>query len=164
MKTLYLARHAKSSWDEMGLADHLRPLTTQGETRCGKVADRMRKEGVLPALLISSHAVRAQRTAGIIAERLGYPVKEIHTENVIYDGPAGSILDLIYSTDNRIESLMLVGHNPLISELAGTFIEKHAWDMPTSAVAAIVFGTDCWEEIPMAACSLKFYIYPKMLD
>ena len=163
MKTLYLARHAKSSWDESGLPDHQRPLMQTGEQKTMLVAAYLKKEGAKPDLIIASHAVRARETAKIIAGDLGYPEKDIMIEKVVYDGPYEKILDLVYSTPNKVDSLMLVGHNPLITETMNHFLNTFVDYMPTSAVVGMTFATTKWEEVPLVKAVKKFYIYPKLL-
>jgi len=163
MKTLYLVRHAKSSWDVPGLADDQRILLPKGVMKTKLVADYLVKEGVKVDLMISSQAVRAYETAKIMAACLQYPVKQILKDRKIYDGPYDRLLDLIYGTSNDVNSLMIFGHNPLITQLANLFLHPGIDDMPTSAVVGITFHTGNWEEIPASKSEMKFYIYPKLL-
>lgn len=163
MKTLYLVRHAKSSWDAPGLADDQRPLLPKGVKKTRLVCDFILKEGGRTDLIISSQAVRAYETAKIMAACLDYPVKQILRDRRIYDGPYDRMLDLIYGTANNIESLMIVGHNPLITQLANLFLHPGIDEMPTSAVVCIDFLTEKWEDIPVSRSEKKFYIYPRLL-
>jgi phosphohistidine phosphatase len=163
MKTLYLVRHAKSSWDAPGLADDLRNLLPKGVKKTKLVADYLAREGVKIDLMISSQAVRAYETAKIMAACLDYPVKQILKDRKIYDGPYDRLLDLIYGTANEVNSLMIFGHNPLITQLANLFLHPGIEDMPTSAVVCLTFQTGKWEEIPASKSEMKFFIYPKML-
>jgi len=163
MKTLLLVRHAKSAWDTPGQADDQRPLLPKGVKKTTKVADYLFKEGVNTDLVISSQAVRAYETAKIMAACLDYPVKNILKDRRVYDGPYDRLLDLIYGTANDVNTLMIVGHNPLITQLANLFLHPGIDDMPTSAVVCINFHTGKWEEIPASKSELRFYIFPKML-
>ena len=163
MKTLFLVRHAKSSWDAPGYSDELRPLLEKGEKKTRLVADYLIKEGIKTDLMISSQAVRAYETAKIMAACLDYPVKNILKDRRIYDGPYDRMLDLIYGTTNDVNTLMIFGHNPLITQLANLFLHPGIDDMHTSAVVCINFHTGKWEEIPASKSELKFYIFPKML-
>jgi len=113
--------------------------------------------------MISSQAVRAYETAKIMAACLDYPVKHILKDRKIYDGPYDRLLDLIYGTANEVNSLMIFGHNPLITQLANLFLHPGIEDMPTSAVVCLTFQTGKWEEIPASKSEMKFFIYPKML-
>ena len=163
MKTLYLCRHAKSSWDEPGLADEQRPITPKGIQKTDKVIRYLKKKEISPGLIITSHAVRAYETALLVAEGLGYPAEKILTERKIYDGYYDRILDVIYATKNDIGSLMIFGHNPTITHLANLFLHPGIEMLPTSAVVGISFNTDAWEKIPAAEARQEFIIYPKML-
>ena len=164
MKTLYLFRHAKSSWETAGLADDQRSLLPKGVIKTKLVADYLIKEGVKIDLMISSQAVRAYETAKILAVLMAYPVKQILKDRKIYDGPYDRLLDLIYGTSNDVASLMIIGHNPLITQLANLFLHPGIDDMPTSAVVCITFQTMKWEEVPASRSDLQFYITPKRLQ
>jgi phosphohistidine phosphatase len=163
MKTLYLCRHAKSSWEESGLPDEQRPVTPKGVRKTEKVIKFLKKKNVLPGLIITSHAVRAYETALLIAEGLDYPPERIITDRKIYDGYYDRILDVIYGTKNDIDSLMIFGHNPTITHLANLFLHPGIDVLPTSAVVSISFNTDQWESIPTAEARKEFIVYPKML-
>ncbi|MCX6281949.1 MAG: histidine phosphatase family protein [Bacteroidetes bacterium] len=163
MKTLYLVRHAKSSWDPPGLADDQRTLLPKGIIKTRLVTDFLIKEGVRVDLMISSQAVRAYETAKLFAASLDYPMKKILKDRKIYDGPYDRLLDLIYGTDDTYNSLMIIGHNPLITQLSNLFLHPGIEYMPTSAVVCINFHTGKWEEVPASTSELKFYITPKQL-
>jgi phosphohistidine phosphatase len=163
MKTLYLFRHAKSSWDDSRLADEERPLTPKGIEKTSLVSAWLRGREITPGLIISSHAVRAYDTAVIVAKALGYPKKDILVEPKIYSGLYDGILDVICSTPNEISSLMLFGHNPTISQLANHFLHPGIGEMDTSAAVGISFSTGKWEEVPMSKASKLFFVFPRML-
>ena len=163
MKTLYLVRHAKSSWDAPGLQDDQRTLLPKGLAKTRLVAGYLIREGVKTDLMISSQAVRAYETAKIMADCLGYPIKQILKDRKIYDGPYDRLLDLIYGTANDVNSLMIFGHNPLITQLSNLFLHPGIEDMPTSAVVCITFNASRWEDIPTSKSEMKFFITPKQL-
>ncbi len=164
MKTLYLVRHAKSSWEEPGVPDAQRTLTPKGIRKSGLVIEYLRKHGVTADLMITSPALRAHETAKIFATGLGYPVPKIRTDRKIYDGYYDRILDIIYGTSNDIRSLMIFGHNPTITQLANLFLHPGIEDMPTSCVVALSFDTAKWEDIPSKEAVNDFIIFPKMLN
>jgi phosphohistidine phosphatase len=163
MKTLYLFRHAKSSWDDSRLADEERPVTPKGIKKTTLVSVWLKDHGIKPELIISSHAVRAFDTAVVVAKELGYPKKEIRVEQKIYGGNYDRILDIIYATPNVIDSLMIFGHNPTLTQLANLLLDPGIEDMDTSAVVGISFDTDRWETIPVSRAKRDFYVFPKML-
>jgi len=163
MKTLYLVRHAKSSWENDGLTDEQRPLMSKGIKKTKLIVDFLVKRETRIDLIMSSQAVRAYETAKIIAKELKYPVDKIRIERKIYEGLYDRILDVIYGTGNETGSLMIVGHNPTISSVANLFLHPGIEDMPTSAVVCLSFNTGQWENIPSVNAKKEFVVFPKML-
>ena len=163
MKTLYLMRHAKSSWEEPGVSDFDRPLIPRGHKKTKLIVDFLLKRGTTIDLVISSPALRAHETAKIIAAGLNYPVHKIKTDRKIYDGYYDRILDIIYGTANDLQSLMIFGHNPTITNLANLFLHPGIENMSTSCVVCISFDTDKWEETPSKEAIQEFIVFPKML-
>lgn len=163
MKTLFIVRHAKSSWDHPGLGDDQRPILPKGKKRTKYVVDYFLKNNLKPDLIISSHAVRAFETAKIIATSIDYPGDKIIVTEEIYHGDVDTSLSLIFEQDNNINSLMMVGHNPTFTYLANTFLDESIFNLPTSGVVCIEFQTDKWEEIMNVEKRTKFVISPKML-
>jgi len=161
MKTLYLVRHAKSSWDEEGLPDEERPLISKGIKKTKRVIGFLKTRDILVGRILSSHAVRARETALLLAGGLDYPVEEILIDRKIYDGYYDRILDIIYATPDEIDSLMIVGHNPTITQLANLFLHPGIESMPTSAVVCLSFNTDKWEEIPGTDGKQEFIYHGK---
>jgi phosphohistidine phosphatase len=163
MKTLYLVRHAKASWEEPGVSDADRPLLPKGVTRTKLIVDFLLKRGTTIDLMISSPAVRAFETAKIVATGLNYPVNKIRTDRKIYDGYYDRILDIIYDTSNDVDSLMIFGHNPTITNLANLFLHPGLEIMPTSCTICLSFNIDKWKEIPSNEGIQEFIVFPKML-
>lgn len=146
MKTLFLVRHAKSSWDDPSLADHERPLNDRGKRDAPKMGERLARRGVTADLILSSSAVRALTTARIIAEKIGYDPKSIVADRRIYGAQVSTLLYLIQELDDEHERVMLFGHNPELTELAHRF-SGDIGDMPTCAVVELTFDTPRWADI-----------------
>lgn len=163
MKKLYLMRHAKSSWEEPGVPDFSRPLVSKGVRKTGRIIGYLTDHGVTADLILSSPAVRALETARLVAAGIGYPAGRIRTERVIYGGNAEHILDLIFTVPDEVESLILFGHNPVITDLANFFLRPGIDDMPTSCMVGLSFEAKSWTEIPSASSATDFIIYPKIL-
>lgn len=163
MKHLYIARHAKSSWEDFTISDHDRPILAKGGERTKKVAAALKAKHILPGLIISSTAKRAQQTAILLAKGLGYEVDNIKFEKSIYHAMEDNILDELYGLDNNIQSVMIVGHNPAFTDFVNMFSKKMIDNLPTSAVAAITFKTDKWEKISNSKFKLDFILTPKGL-
>jgi phosphohistidine phosphatase len=163
MKTLYLARHAKSSWETAGVADADRPVTPKGIKRTNRVVEYLKKRETIADLVVSSPAVRALETAKIVAAGLGYPEDRIRIDRRIYEGHYDRILDLIYETPDTVNVLMVFGHNPTITQVANLFLHPGIEIMPTTGVVCITFDTDSWEQIPVASAISEFFVSPKLL-
>ncbi len=166
MKTLFLVRHAKSSWDDLSVSDHDRKLLPVGVRRTKKVAAWLRSSGNLPDMIISSTAVRAFETAKLLADGMGFPIEKIKKEPAFYSADEEDILAYLFGLPDTINSVMLVGHNPTFTELVNLFSppEKQIANLPTSAVAIITFQTSRWEEIPLATRKESLIVTPKMLS
>ena len=163
MKTLYLVRHAKSSWDFPELPDDQRPLNKRGKRNAPEMGIRLKKQEILPDLMLSSPAVRAYDTCKIIAKKIGYPKKKIQKDTDIYHAAPRELLGIIQRTDPSFNSLMLFGHNPGFTELANDLANTAIWNIPTCGVFACVFGVDTWRDIRFGSGQMLFYDYPKRI-
>ena len=146
MKTLFLVRHAKSSRDDPSLPDRDRPLDERGERDAPRMGRRLAERDVKPDLLVSSPALRALTTAQLIADELGYKRKDIVVDDRLYASSPDGLLAVVRALDKRHDCVMLVGHNPEFSELAGR-MSSEIVDMPTGAVAEFEFDTKAWPDV-----------------
>jgi phosphohistidine phosphatase len=163
MKTLYLVRHAKSSWDHPGLSDFERPLLETGIKKTRQIIEYLNKKKVIAELIISSPAVRALETARLIAGGIAYPIENIKTEQAIYEAGVDDYLDVINNTPDEIASMMIFGHNPTITFVANLFLEKKIELLPTSGVVSVTFNTERWSKITEMRPSKESVVFPKML-
>ncbi len=163
MKTLYLVRHAKSSWNFPDLADDERPLLEKGKKRTKKVIDYLLANNVHVDYIISSHAIRALETAKIIAHALNYPLNEIKVERQIYHANADKLYNQFFDLPEKCDALMLVGHNPTFTSFANHFLDNKIDWLPTSGVVSVSFDTDRWEDVISADRKTDFIVYPKIL-
>ena len=146
MKILFLVRHAKSSRDDPGLSDKERPLNDRGRRDAPKMGERLAKQGVKPDLILSSPAVRALTTAEIIATKLNYRTKDIVVDQRLYASTPDDLLEVIHELGDKLKRVMLVGHNPELTELAHG-LSAEITDMPTCAVAEFTFATKSWSNV-----------------
>lgn len=160
MKKLYLVRHAKSSWKEEGAHDMDRPLKGRGIRDAYSTSRWLFKEDYLPDFIVSSPATRALHTALIFAKNLGYPYRNIHIEEKIYEASNKDLLDLVHKMDDDFNSIMLFGHNPTITNFVNKRIDHRIDNVPTTGVACLKFEVDKWEEIDNKS-ELVFFDYPK---
>lgn len=161
MKTLYLSRHAKSSWDNTTLSDYERPLNSRGERDAPLMGKVLSKKIKPPEVIYSSPAKRAITTANIIADKLGYDIKNIIQDEKIYDSAISDIMRIIYSTSNQYNRIMLFGHNPTFTILSNYLSDKIIDNLPTTGFVQIDFDLDTWNEIEGNKGRLVLYEYPK---
>jgi phosphohistidine phosphatase len=160
MKTLFLIRHAKSSWDDTALPDKDRPLSDRGRRDAPKMGKRLAKRDVKPDLIVSSPARRALTTAEIIAKKLDYKLKDIVVDDRLYAGAVYSLLNVIRGLGDKPERVMLFGHNPELTEFAHR-LSGEITHMPTCAVAEFTFSAKSWRNIGKANLARMALDYPK---
>src|ERR1700756_2242871 len=160
MKTLFLIRHAKSSWDDTALPDKDRPLSNRGRRDAPKMGNRLAKRDVKPDLILSSPARRALTTAEVIAKKLDYKLKDIVVDDRLYAGGADDLLNVIRELGDESERVMLFGHNPELTELAHR-LSSEITHMPTCAVAEFKFNANSWSSIGKAKLAKVALDYPK---
>ena len=147
MKTLFLMRHAKSSWKDDGLADHERPLKKRGKKDIKLIAKVMKKNDLNPDLIITSSAVRAKDTAELMAEALGYKGKIIVAKD-LYMGEPTDYLKILKDLKDKYESVLIVGHNPGL-EAYLQIIDGEIEALPTSGLGYLMLAIDEWKDIAM---------------
>jgi phosphohistidine phosphatase len=145
-KTLILVRHAKSSWGEVDLHDMERPLADRGKRDAPMMGKRLAKQKVKPDLILSSPARRALTTAEIIANELGYKAKDIVVDERLYATEPEILLAVIGELGDKLQCVMIFGHNPELAELAH-HLSSEISQMPTCAVAEFTFESKSWSTI-----------------
>lgn len=161
MKTLTLLRHAKSSWNSPSLADSERPLNDRGERDAPLMAERIHRAGIRPSLILSSPAVRAWTTAKVVARELHYPLEFLQREQDLYLASRDRILDIISHQDEGFNNIMVVGHNPGLTDVVNFLVPGLAGNLPTCGVVSVSITTDSWELRGDHARELLLYDYPK---
>lgn len=161
MKTLTIVRHAKSSWDSSSLADSERPLNERGERDAPLMAERLHQAAVRPSLIISSPAVRAWTTAKVIAHEIGYPLEFLQREDDLYLASCDRLLAIISRQDEGFNNMLLVGHNPGLTDLANFLMPGLTGNLPTSGVVSVSLSCDHWDLRGDMERELLFYDYPK---
>jgi phosphohistidine phosphatase len=145
MKSLLILRHGKSSWDEQNLADHDRPLKNRGKQDAPCIGELMRKDGLVPGVIISSTAKRAKDTAKLVADACGFD-GEIHYHRALYHGSTGDYIELIRAIGGIHDIVLIVGHNPGLEELLFDITEMDEL-IPTATLAHIGFEIASWEDL-----------------
>jgi len=161
MKTIYIVRHAKSSWNTIEIPDEQRPLMEKGKKRTKKVIDYLHDNHIKVDYIISSHAVRAHETAKILAHALKYPIDNIKIDSQVYYANGDAILNQFYDLPDRFNSVMIVGHNPALTDFVNLFLKTPIENLPTSGIVSFSFETDHWDKVPVAGRKTNFILFPK---
>ena len=160
MKTLWLVRHAKSSWGYDGLADIDRPLNERGYVDAHEMAKRFKKSGH-SGLIVSSPAVRAISTALIFARNLGIDPAGLLLRQGLYDSSVKQYRSVIAGLPEDHREALVFGHNPVISETANLLAGIHIDELPTTGVVGITFDTLTWKQAAESGGKLLLYDFPK---
>jgi phosphohistidine phosphatase len=166
-KTLYLLRHAKSSWSDATIDDHDRPLQAKGERRAAAQCRYLEDHGIKPDLVLCSTAQRARQTYDIVASALGQP--EVRYESAIYEAEPQDIIALVNGIDDRFDSVVIVGHDPTFQILAATLamtatgdaMERVKRKFPTCGLATLTFGDAGWSSVGKGVGHLEAFHVPQ---
>ncbi|MBT8079821.1 MAG: histidine phosphatase family protein [Gammaproteobacteria bacterium] len=161
MKTLTLLRHAKSSWDDPGLADRDRPLNRRGERDAPVMGQRIAAAGIRPSLIISSPAVRAWTTARLVAREISYPLEFLQREKDLYHAGLDTILDVIARQDTGFNNILIVGHNPGFTDFANHLVPALTDNLPTCGVVSVNLESDDWNISQHLPATLTYHDWPK---
>ena len=145
MKTLLILRHAKSSWKEASLDDYDRPLNKRGKRDAPQVGRLLRKEDLVPDLILSSSAKRARATAELVAEESGCE-NEVQLSRDLYAASPEAYLEALAGLEDGLERVMLVGHNPGLEELLEILTGSYE-PLPTAAFAQVQLPIQRWQEL-----------------
>lgn len=168
MRTLYVLRHAKSDWHSPGLADHDRPLNPRGEAAAARMAEHLRSEGISPQVVLCSSAVRARQTLAALEPVL--VDADVRVEKGLYGAGVPALLERLSVVDADDASVLLVGHNPGLHELALHLAEDDGGEalgrlrdgLPTAALVTLsVPGS--WSELVPGAARLVGFVTPRSL-
>jgi phosphohistidine phosphatase len=161
MKTLYLVRHAKSSWDDPSLDDFNRPLNERGKKDAPRMGKRLKEREVTADLMISSPAKRALRTCKEVARVLDYPQEKIRTDKILYHADEDAFLSVLKSIKDPNEVVMVFGHNPGLTEFANSLFNETIMNIPTAGVVAGKLNIDSWSQVSVGCGEMLFFDFPK---
>jgi phosphohistidine phosphatase len=168
MKRLYLLRHAKSSWDDPTLADSDRPLAPRGRRAAKVMEGHLRRKGISPELVLCSPSRRTRQTLKRIAPGLGENAV-VQIEPALYAASAATLLEELHEVPDEVDSLMLIGHNPGIQDLAlslaraGSESPRVRSKFPTAALATLELDAT-WRELAPGSAELVSFVTPKELS
>lgn len=160
MKTLFLIRHAKSSWDNQLVNDHERPLNKRGIEDAPKMGDLLKASYATPEKILCSTALRAKQTASAIQAKW-FPQQKVEFNVQLYEETTSTILDIVHSTNQKINSIALFFHNPSITYLTNILTSLSIPDIPTCGVAILESEIKNWKHLEAGSCKLLNFEYPK---
>ncbi len=163
MKTLYLLRHAKSSWKYDDLSDIDRPLNKRGKENAPKIGQYLKKKKVNPQIIISSPSKRTLSTAEIISNEIGYKEKNLRIEMKLYAANLNDLIELVNKLGDNLNEVMLVGHNPSFTLAVEYFSGELLENLPTCGCAKIDFAVNTWRKVGKNNGKIKFLISPKSI-
>ncbi|WP_116090836.1 SixA phosphatase family protein [Sphingomonas crusticola] len=172
MKRLTLLRHAKSGDDGMVARDFDRPLNAKGRRAARAIGRHMRDAGLRFDAVVASPATRVAETLQEVEAGYGAGLSP-QWERRIYLATAGELLDVVHAAPPEAESLLLVGHNPGLEQLALMLVPSRdegsprgevAVKYPTASLAELSFAVDRWEDVDADAGELVRFVRPRDLD
>ena len=158
MKSLYVMRHAKSSW-EQNLDDFDRPLNHRGFRDAPAMADRLKDENI--QWLVSSSANRALSTARILCKNFYGSESNLTVEDGLYLASPEKLLIAALQLNDEYDRILIVAHNPGVSEFLAALSNEHEFNMPTGSVGRIDFDVEEWRDLDWGNGKLNFFAKPK---
>jgi phosphohistidine phosphatase len=169
MKVLHLLRHGKSSWDDPELPDHDRPLASRGRRSAERMSEHLRSEGVAPDLVLCSSALRARQTLDGLATAFGDETA-MKIDRELYGIDSDGLLHLLRRVSDQVDSVMVIGHNPTLQELALDLAtesgerERLEVKFPTGALATLAVRAGSWSALAHGGADLLAFVAPRDLS
>jgi len=163
VKTLFIIRHAKSSWDASNIDDFERPLNDRGKRDAPRMGKRLKEKDIHPTLLLSSPAKRALSTAKRIAKVLKYPKDDIKTDRRLYHADEETMLTVVRELKDKQDVVMIFSHNPGLTEFVNSLMdgELDIDNVPTCGIVAFKLNLETWKDVDWGKGKLLFFDYPK---
>jgi len=162
MKTIFLLRHAKSSWKDQSLPDFERPLNRRGRQAAETIGRYLRAKEIVPDLVLSSTAVRARETIEIVVKTAKWRT-EVRYDERIYEAGAMRLLAIVSQIENDRKTVLVVGHNPGMEEFLQLLSGKIE-QIPTGGLAKLVLKTSKWLAVLDKKASLEWLIRPREVE
>lgn len=165
MKRIILMRHAKSSWDNLGQADHDRSLNARGHQSATKLGQWMKDNNYIPAQVICSTATRCVQTWAGLEEVLDLKITPMY-EHRLYHAHVGMMLEIMQAATS--DTILMLGHNPGISAFAEELLEcpprdQDFYNYPTAATTVVDFDIEDWSTLNLRSGQLHSFIVPRKL-
>lgn len=163
-KTLLIMRHAKAEGMSGSKYDFNREIINIGEKRTLLVAEKLILRGVIPECIITSPAARALQTAKLMAKSIKLSNDKIIKDESLYFKTLNDYFNALYSAPEEYSTILIMGHNPLVSSFANFFLTKQEIILPTSGLISIKSKADNWSEFVIASNNLMFSLFPKNIE
>ncbi|MEO6814137.1 MAG: histidine phosphatase family protein [Ginsengibacter sp.] len=161
MKTLFLIRHAKSSWDSSSLSDFERPLNDRGKHDAPMMAKRIKSKKIKIDSFVSSPAKRAKKTAEKFMHEFDVNEKELILIPSLYEASLQNFYSAVENLNDKVDVVALFAHNPGITDFVNSLECSPVYNMPTCAVYALKIKTNNWSHFKVAEKEFLFFDYPK---
>lgn len=166
MKYILLMRHAKSSWEDASLQDFDRPLANRGLKDAPRIGKYLKMSGYKPDYIVSSPAQRAKETTLLAVEAMKCEENIIRWEEDLYFSSTQAYLNAIQSAPEHADTVMLVGHNPLMESVSAGLSsgnDRSILRMPTAGLICFESYAYQWESINWGSCQIKWMVIPRLL-
>ena len=169
MRRLILFRHAKAIRPTPGMRDLDRTLEDRGREDARIIGAYLARHGFVPARVVVSPSLRTRETWDHAATSFKLPAAT--EDERLYEATPEDILAVITEVPAKIETLLLVGHNPGIHQLARILVatgdidhrEQLTEEFPTSGLAVIDFAVDAWSKVHPQGGRLERFVSPRIL-
>src|SRR5947199_6682316 len=168
VRMIILLRHGKSRWSDPTLTDLDRPFAPRGERASQRIAKYVRQKKIRPALVLYSPSLRTRQTLEAIESSLGKR-SVFELEPQLYAASEGELLQRLQALPESVDSVMLIGHNPGLHELArvlasrGAELPRLEEKFPTGALAILVDESESWADHGPGNAELVDYVVPRQL-
>ena len=162
MKKLHLIRHAKSSWDDASLEDIERPLNQRGIESCRIMAPEISKRNCSFEHVYCSKATRARQTIEGLAQNLSDLKIDWQVVDDLYSFYSGDLLTWCRALDESLSDVVLIGHNPAITDFCNELSGSDIDNVPTCGYIQLAIDDIEWRELSAGCAELLHFIYPKM--
>lgn len=160
MKTLYIVRHAKSSWNQNNVIDFNRSLNERGRKDVKEMGKRLRSRELKIDKILASSSKRTSSTAFGLNKVFGLDSKQIEFRSDLYHSGVQVLLHQVCNTHDDCQELMLIAHNPGVSEFCD-YLSDVEFYFPTLAIAKVTFEAGSWREISKGTGTVEWYDFPK---
>ncbi|MCP9234800.1 histidine phosphatase family protein [Lewinella sp. JB7] len=162
MKQVYFIRHAKSSWADMNLKDHDRPLNSRGKKDAPHMAARLARQGIKVDGILTSSAKRTRQTAQAFIEAFGLSKDDVKKEKKLYHAGPKTIERCIQDLPDDWDTVLVFGHNPGYTETANQLQnDSYIGNVPTCGIVASTAPVKKWSKWKLADAQRTAFHYPK---